>query len=162
MRERQEWTNKEKRLLMQLKRSGSNWVELGKVLKRTPAACRVKHNRLVVLEKMSKERTNWTAADENTLKNLHLQGTSLDKIAIRLQRTEKAIVSRMYVIGLMDNSGVKNRIKSKPKVYATSKLTTGVSASTIFDYVKKLEVENAELHQRIENIRKVLGLEELK
>ena len=65
----------------------------------------------------------------------------------------------------MDGSGVnKTRFKrtkakvyeTKAKVYATSKTTSGVSASTIFDYVKKLEVENETLRQALTEIRQAL------
>ena len=172
--EKQPWTEEDLERLLSVRAQGWEWDDIANYFGRTSDACRVKYNRLTVIKKresqvesqrLSKNRTTWSTADINTLKNLHAAGHTLEEMAVPLQRTDKAILTRMYVEGMMDGSGVKKtRTKTKAKVYETkakvycsTKTTSGVSASTIFDYVKKLEVENEALRQRIETIRNAIG-----
>ena len=169
----QPWTEEDLERLLSIRTKGWEWDDIANYFGRTGDACRVKYNRLTVIkvaqalgqaesERLIKSRTNWSPADINTLKNLHAAGYSLEEMAVQLQRTDKAVLSRMYVEGMMDGSGVKKTrtkakvYETKAKVYATSKTTTGVSASTIFDYVKKLEAENETLRQALTEIREAL------
>ena len=167
----QPWTDDDLVRLLNFRTHGWEWDAIASAFGRTVDACRVKYNRTTVIKanesqieakKLSKNRTNWSPADINTLKNLHAAGYSLEEMAVQLQRTDKAVLSRMYVEGMMDGSGVKKTrtkakvYETKAKVYATSKTTTGVSASTIFDYVKKLEAENETLRQTLTEIRQAL------
>ena len=167
----QPWTEEDLERLLSIRAQGWEWDDIANYFGRTSDACRVKYNRLTVIkakesqvesERLSKNRTTWSAEDINTLKNLHAAGHTLEEMAVQLQRTDKAVLTRMYVEGMMDGSGVKKTrtktkvYETKAKVYATSKTTSGVSASTIFDYVKKLEVENETLRQALTEIRQAL------
>ena len=169
----QPWTDDDLERLLNIRAQGGSWDAIADYFGRTVDACRVKYNRTTVIkvaqalgqaesERLIKSRTNWSPADINTLKNLHAAGYSLEEMAVQLQRTDKAVLSRMYVEGMMDGSGVKKTrtkakvYETKAKVYATSKTTSGVSASTIFDYVKKLEAENETLRQTLTEIRQAL------
>lgn len=167
----QPWTDDDLTRLLHFRAQGWEWDDIAGYFGRTRDACRVKYNRLTVIkdnesqvesERLSKNRTTWSAEDIATLKRLHATRFTLEEMAVQLQRTDKAILTRMYVEGMMDGSGMKKvRTKAKvyetkAKVYATSKTTSGVSASTIFDYVKKLEVENETLRQALTEIRQAL------
>ena len=156
-------------------------------MQRSPAACRVKYNRLLVVKEndrllgksahmigpanwlasptsdvvkaKSKKNTKWSAEDVNTLKKLYLTKTSLKGMAMQLERTEKAIIARMYQEDMMGNRMKPiaiNHTKPRPVAKETN-YAKEMSASTIFDYVKKLELENKALQQRISEIQKILG-----
>mgnify|MGYP003673007512 CR=1 FL=1 len=161
----QTWTAAEKKRLLALRTQGLTWDDIANQMNRTKASCRVKHNRILVVNAGSKERTTWTVSDANMLKNLHRQGTSLKKMAIQLQRTDKAVLSRMYLMGLMDKrAAVKllhhDRAKDK-KINATpteiEAFRLHISASRIFAYVQKLEQENKRLEQALTDIQDVLS-----
>ena len=161
---KQPWAEEDLERLLSIRAQGWEWDDIANYFGRTSDACRVKYNRLTVIkakesqvesERLSKNRTTWSAEDINTLKNLHAAGHTLEEMAVPLQRTDKAVLSRMYVEGMMDGSGVK-KTRTKTKVYATSKTTSGVNCGIIFDYVKKLEVENETLRQALTEIRQAL------
>ena len=67
-----EWKETDKKKLIQLRQEYSyDWDEVGELMHRSPDACRVKYNRLLVRKQTSKKNTKWTVADVNALKELH-------------------------------------------------------------------------------------------
>ena len=156
------WTDADKNQLLALRRQGLHWDVIANQMNRTSASCRVKHNRILVVNAESKQRTAWTTADLNMLKNLHRQGTSLKKMAIQLQRTDKAVLSRMYLMGLMETDTKKK--KKQQQISHMAKVnknhvnrTESISASRIFAYVQELEHENKRLEQALTDIQDVLS-----
>jgi hypothetical protein len=158
-----EWNEKDKDKLIELRKVfNADWDEIGTIMQRSPAACRVQYNRLLVVKQSSKRNTKWSAKDVNTLKELFQTKTSLKGMAMQLERTEKAIIARMYVEGMMGGWLKSTVVKDTPTISPSPKPRPGVTlgeitASTIFDYVKKLELENKALQQRINEIQKILG-----
>lgn len=174
--------NKEEISRLQSMRNVENmdWGDIGLILNRTYQACRVKYNkearieRLKVINNMGFIKNNnksWTEGDIKQLMGMVKKGVPLNKIAQQLKRTTKAVQVKVGRELLPTDKPVASPIprpvsvkpKTSPKPYKKSvKYSARISrhtinASTIFDYIKQLELENKELQQRIKDIQNLLN-----
>tara|TARA_R110000824_G_scaffold92690_2_gene224662 strand:+ start:2475 stop:2987 length:513 start_codon:yes stop_codon:yes gene_type:complete len=150
-----------------------DWDEIGLVLNRTYHACRVKYNKERRKVNVKNNNKSWTEADIKLLMGFVKKGIPLNEVARRLKRTTKAVqvkvgrellptdIVQPYTSPIPKPVSVK--AKASPKPYKKSiKYSARISrhtinASTIFDYIKQLELENKELQQRIKDIQNLLN-----
>ena len=59
--------------------------------------------------RMLRDREYWTAEDIETLKNEYYAGTSINEIAIMLDRSESAVYQKIEQLGLCIRSAVSSR-----------------------------------------------------
>lgn len=161
-----------------------DWDEIGLVLNRTYHACRVKYNKERRKVNVKNNNKSWTEADIKLLMGFVKKGIPLNEVARRLKRTTKAVqvkvgrellptdIVQPYTSPIPKpfkkwknerERKVSVKPKASPKPYKKSiKYSARISrhtinASTIFDYIKQLELENKELQQRIKDIQNLLN-----
>lgn len=103
-----EWTKEEEQLLKQCKDRGWRWKSIGNKLHRTPDACRVKASTLGIYKPRIYQRTpsiketennnnHWTEEEDNKLRKYIGNNYSLEKIAMKLGRSQHAIQCRKTI-----------------------------------------------------------------
>jgi len=155
-----------------------DWDEIGLILNRTYQACRVKYNKEARIERLKaikmqfiikNNNKSWTDTDIKLLMDLVKKGVTLNKIAQQLKRTTKAVqvkvgrellpadkpVAILRPVSVKPKASLKSYKKSIKYSGRISRHT--INASTIFDYIKQLELENQKLQQRIKDIQNLLN-----
>jgi hypothetical protein len=170
--------NKEEISRLQSMRNVENmdWGDIGLILNRTYQACRVKYNKEARIERLKainnmgfikNNNKSWTEGDIKLLMGMVKKGVPLNKIAQQLKRTTKAVQVKVgrELLPADKPTAIPRPVKPKEVIKAYKKSIKysarisrhTINASTIFDYIKHLELENKELQQRIKNIQSLLS-----